>query len=92
MRRPLALGLSAEERRAVIHHPDGDQVSSVVSIEGVLYVDQKCLLLHCQRQVHLTGGDSLSCPVCSSPLIETAESAAPLRALSVDLPSEVFLG
>lgn len=27
----------------------------------------------CNRQVNLADGDPLSCPVCSSPLIETAE-------------------
>lgn len=29
----------------------------------------------CNRQVYVSEGDQLSCPVCSSPLIETASAS-----------------
>ncbi len=44
----------------------------------------------CQRQVDVPEVDSLTCPACSSPLIETVELARPADVLRA--PSDLFIG
>ncbi len=49
----------------------------------------------CDRQVHLSDDEALSCPVCSTPLVETAPPKEDARVISlrpVAVGPEVYLG
>lgn len=48
----------------------------------------------CQREVHPADGDLALCPVCSSPLVETADGSDESGASNalLAMPPEIYLG